>query len=580
MTASRGQHLIGKMLGSCVLEKLLGYGGSSAVFLAQQQNPTRKVAVKVFLPRASMDIRMQRDFYRRFLREAEAVSKLEHANILPIYSYGEQDGLPYIVMPYMPGGTLAEYMSKRGPLSLQEARWYLEQLAAALDFAHQHGCVHCDVKPANILLDSDGHVILSDFGIARVTRPASDPVEATDVKHSEALLGTPDYISPEQALGRHLDGRSDIYSLGVTLFFVLSKRLPFRADSTIALALLHVHEPPPSLALIRADITPLLDRVVRKALAKDPDDRFQTAQELSRAFSAAVAIGESRSTTTRPPELAFLDDEKYLAGPEAHPLPPTPRPIVRVKPTWVREWSATRLKRGILILMALIIIIATTGFSIKLMNGAPSRNQSAPTTIAARTTVTPTPPPMPTNPFALPGNWPQGTNAFFDQEHRYHIINTQAENAMPAPFQDYQVQDFKLSVKMLEATSKKEGPDFQGVIFRVAPDQSFFYLFEVSPRDNQECVFSRFSSSDPHQVWYTIKNRRSAALKSGTGESNTITVEARGNTFSFSINGVPWLDQPLADPSARGVKPGQIGVYVENQGEEVIFSDLTVGALK
>ncbi|GCE06327.1 serine/threonine protein kinase [Dictyobacter aurantiacus] len=579
MTASRGQHLIGKMLGSCVLEKLLGYGGSSAVFLAQQQNPTRKVAVKVFLPRASMDIRMQRDFYRRFLREAEAVSKLEHANILPIYSYGEQDGLPYIVMPYMPGGTLAEYMSRRGPLSLQEARWYLEQLAAALDFAHQHGCVHCDVKPANILLDSDGHVILSDFGIARVTRPASDPADATDVKHSEALLGTPDYISPEQALGHHLDGRSDIYSLGVTLFFVLSKRLPFRADSTIALALLHVHEPPPSLALIRADITPLLDRVVRKALAKDPDDRFQTAQELSRAFAAAVEVGESRSTTTHPPELAFLDDEKYLASPAAQPLPPTPRPIVRVKPTWVREWSSTRIKRGILILMALMIIIATTGFSIKLMNGTTSRNHSAPTNIAARTTVTPTPPPMPTSPFALPGNWPQGTNAFFDQQHRYHIINTQAENAMPAPFQDYQVQDFKLSVKMLEATSKKGSPDFHGVIFRVAPDQSFFYLFEVSPRDNQECVFSRFSSSDP-QAWYTIKNRRSAALKSGIGESNTITVEARGNTFFFSINGVPWLDQPLADPSTRGVKPGQIGVYVENQGEEVIFSELTVGTLK
>ncbi|GHO84607.1 serine/threonine protein kinase [Dictyobacter formicarum] len=572
MAANRGQHLIGKMLGSCVLEKLLGYGGSSAVFLAQQQNPERKVAVKVFLPRAGMDIRMQRDFYRRFLREAEAVSKLEHANILPIYSYGEQDGLPYIVMPYMPGGTLAEYMARRGPLSLKEAQWYLEQLAAALDFAHMHGCVHCDVKPANILLDSDGHVILSDFGIARVAHSEADSAQ-TDAKHSEAVLGTPDYISPEQALGRHLDGRSDIYSLGVTLFFVLSKRLPFRADSTIALALLHVHEPPPSLALIRADITPLLDRVVRKALAKDPDDRFQTGQELSRAFAAAVAASEARSAMARPPELAFLDDEKDFTGPQ--PSLATPRPIVRVKSTWAREWSVARFKRMLFILTALIIIIVTTGFGVTFMN-----KHSTPAPVAVKSTATPTEAPMPTNPFTLISNWPQGTNAFFDQDHRYHIINTQVNNAMPAPFEDYQVQDFKLSVTMLEMASKKGGPDFHGVIFRVAPDQSFFYLFEISPRDNQQYAFLRFSSEDKQHPWRTIKSSRSSAISSGVGKSNTITIETHGNTFLFTINGVPLLDKPIADPSTKEVKTGQIGLYVENQGEEVTFSELYVETLK
>lgn len=571
MAANRGQHLIGKMLGSCVLEKLLGYGGSSAVFLAQQQNPERKVAVKVFLPRAGMDIRMQRDFYRRFLREAEAVSKLEHANILPIYSYGEQDGLPYIIMPYMPGGTLAEYMARRGPLSLQEAQWYLEQLAAALDFAHMHGCVHCDVKPANILLDSDGHVILSDFGIARVAHSEVD-AEHTDTKHSNAVLGTPDYISPEQALGRPLDGRSDIYSLGVTFFFVLSKRLPFRADSTIALALLHVHEPPPSLALIRADITPLLDRVVRKALAKEPDDRFQTAQELSRAFAAAVAASETRSAMVRPPELAFLDEEKDFTGPQ--PVIAAPRPIVRVKPTWSSGWPVAQFKRMFFILTALIIIIVTTGFGVKFMNNHPT-----PAPVTLKPTATPTQAPMPTNPFTLISNWPQGTNAFFDQDHRYHIINTQVNNAMPAPFEDYQVQNFKLSVTMLEETSKKGGPDFHGVIFRVASDQSFFYLFEISPRDNQEYAFLRFSSGDSPS-WRSIKSSRSSAINSGVGKSNTITIEAHGNTFLFTINGVPLLDKPIADPSLKEAKAGQIGLYVENEGEEVTFSQLYVETLK
>ncbi|MBO0793045.1 MAG: serine/threonine protein kinase, partial [Ktedonobacteraceae bacterium] len=265
---TKGQHLIGKIVGSCVLEKLLGYGGSSAVFLAQQQNPVRKVAIKVFLPRVPMDIRMQRDFYTRFLREAEAASKLDHPNILPIYSYGEQEGIPYIVMPYMEGGTLADYMSRRGPLSPKEAQWYLEQIASALDYAHGRGFVHCDVKAANMLLDRQGHIMLSDFGIACFAPPAH-ALKSSEQKEQEAvMMGTPDYISPEQALGKPLDGRSDIYSLGVLLFYLLSKRLPFKAESTIALALMHVHERPPSLLSLRGDLRPDIDAVVQRALAK------------------------------------------------------------------------------------------------------------------------------------------------------------------------------------------------------------------------------------------------------------------------------------------------------------------------
>ena len=288
MNVTRGQHLIGKRLGSCVLERLSGYGGSSAVFLAQDSQSEQKVAVKVFLPRDDLSSRVQRDCFRRFLHEAEAVSQLDHPNILPILSYGEEDGLPYIVMPYMQGGTLLDYMSKRGTLSLQEAQWYLEQLTSALDYAHEHGCVHCDVKPANMLLDSEGRVMLSDFGIAYLMNNAQESA-GHGTKASDSVMGTPDYISPEQALGQSLDGRSDIYSLGVTLFFLLAKKLPFRADTPIATALLHIHEPPPSLSLQRADISPALDRVVQKALAKDAACRFQTGAAFYAAFVSALA---------------------------------------------------------------------------------------------------------------------------------------------------------------------------------------------------------------------------------------------------------------------------------------------------
>lgn len=571
MASNRGQHLIGKVLGSCVLEKLLGYGGSSAVFLAQQQDPERKVAVKVFLPRSGMDMRMQRDFYLRFLREAEAVSKLEHANILPVYSYGEQDGLPYIVMPYMPGGTLSEYMAKRGPLSLQEARWYLEQLAAALDYAHTHGCVHCDVKPANILLNSEGQVVLSDFGIARVLRPELATGQK-DSKPSEAVMGTPDYISPEQALGRPVDGRSDVYSLGITLFFVLAKRLPFRADSTIALALLHVHEPPPSLALIRADISPLLDRVVRKALAKEPVERFQSAGELSRAFAAALNAGEKRSQQA---QLSAFENEQHFTDPP--PIVAVPSPMVRVKPLWSSPVKNSKFKRLVFILVALLIIVLTTGFTLTFMN---NNQRHAPPAARLQPTATATPTLMPSNPLLLIKKWPQSSNFFFDDNHQYHVKNTQQKSAMFARFRDYQVQDFKLTVTMLEVGRKKDGPDFHGVMFRTAADQSFSYLFEISPYDDQQYAFLRFSDSDKQQPWKTITYGRSPAIIADAGKSNIMTIESRGNAFSFAINGVSLMDKPKVDPYAGKPQAGLIGLYVENQGVEVKFSNLSVVTFK
>src|SRR5256884_3280847 len=292
MTTNRGQHLIGQVIGSYNLEKLLGYGGSSAVCLAQNHSNSEKVAVKVFLSRTTMDRQAQKNFYRRFLREAEAASELDHPNILSIYSYGEYNGLPYIVMPYMSGGTLSEYVTRHGPLPLSQAEQYLEQIASALDYAHENGRAHCDVKPANILLASLDHVVLSDFGIVQLIQPNGQNAEPS-MKSPDTLMGTPDYISPEQALGEPLDGRSDVYSLAVTLFFLLAGRPPFQADSSIAMALMHVHDTPPPLSTFRSDVTPQIDRVIAKALSKWPEDRYQTAGMFSTAFAEAVANADN-----------------------------------------------------------------------------------------------------------------------------------------------------------------------------------------------------------------------------------------------------------------------------------------------
>jgi serine/threonine protein kinase len=566
VVALRGQHLIGKVLGSCVLERLLGHGGSSAVFLAQQHDPERKVAIKVFLPRAAMDIRMQRDFYRRFLREAEAASKLEHANILPIYSYGEQDGLPYIVMPYMPGGTLSDYLAKRGPLSLKEAQWYLEQIAAALDFAHAHGCVHCDVKPANILLDSDGLVMLSDFGIAHLAQTEVDP-DQTDVKHPEAVMGTPDFISPEQALGHTLDGRSDVYSLGITFFFMLSKRLPFQADSAIALALMHVHELPPPLSLLRADITPLIDHVVHKALAKDPLRRFQAAGDFSAAFAAAVSASEKRSSGVDFPLI-----EEDLGYRETIPSVPS-KSFVHIKPARRRVRKSLSFRHIFAICMALMIVVFSTVLIYALL-GQQSGQSAASATPIATTLATSTQ--MPQYPLTDTDVWPTSQYAFFDSQHRYHMKVSSKGGVSLAFFPNAQILNFKLSVTMLEIMPKDANQaDFQGVVFRASMDETRYYMFEIAPYNNGQYNFESYSEAGKPTAWDHLEGGVSAAIVAG--QSNTITVEARGNSFTFLVNGIQVLQTDLKN-SLSASTAGMIGLYVEDPLEEVAFSQLRVQA--
>lgn len=567
MAVTRGQHLIGKRLGSCTLEKLLGYGGSSAVFLAQEDDPERKVAVKVFLPRSGLNSQMQRDFYHRFLREAEAASKLDHPNILPVYSYGEEDGLPYIVMPYMPGGTLAEHISRCGPLSWLEVQWYLEQLASALDYAHRHGCVHCDVKPANILLDSEGHVLLSDFGIARLTR-TEEGAEIADASGPGVVMGTPDYISPEQALGRPLDGRSDIYSLAVTLFFLLTKQLPFNGNSPIALALLHVHETPPLLSEMRADITPALDQVIHKALAKDPDARFYTVKEFSAAFTSAVLESTTASLSRRfsrecageafSHEFNLLNDEQAIFVVD--------KPTILVKS--VRP-VAQKNRRLLLFMLAICVVITgAVGFTFEAVTSGLVQLSGSP--IIA--TVTPGASSIDLLADASNGNWPSSSTFFFkEQSHDYYIVNKSANEGALALYYNHLFSDFRLAVTMEEVhSSSPHAGDYYGVIFRATSDQSHYYLFEIAPSDHNHYAFLRYD-----QRWTIIADGTAPSLVVGLRKKNTVSIDARGSTFSFKVNGKS-LAQLTSDPATLSLSSGLIGLYVEDQGAEVAFSQLYV----
>lgn len=568
MTTTRGQHLIGTVLGSCVLERLLGYGGSSAVFLGQQHTPNRKVAVKVFLPRSTMDKQSRRDFYHRFLREAEAASQLKHPNILPIYSYGEQDGLPYIIMPYMSGGTLSEYIAKHGPLSLEEAQWHLEQMAAALDYAHEQGCVHCDVKPANILLDGERRIMLADFGIACLTPKAPIATEAQETltKNPESLMGTPDYISPEQALGHKLDGRSDVYSLGITLFFLLAKQLPFRADSAITLALMHVHEVPPSLCMVRADVSPAIDRVVRKSLAKKPEQRFQTTGAFSEAFTTAIAHTKNNTDTED-----LIDDpfEEELRKANIVPV----KAVVQVKPLTGKAFKTSRiltLPRVLLIVaIALLVIGSAVTSTFYLLHRFPFGASHIQTSYSSGIV-------KPANPDLLGSEdeWPKSTTFFYDQQQTYHVLNKSDQMAALALYNEHQYGDFRLSVTMTFMHGTHDDSDYYGVIFRASADQSHYYLLEMMSSETGQYGLLRFDGK-----WQPLASGPISSVVTGKGKSNTLTIVAHQNTFTFFVNNKQ-IDAPITDTSKAAISSGDVGLYVEQQDAEVAFSHLYISTTK
>jgi serine/threonine protein kinase/flagellar basal body-associated protein FliL len=279
--------LIGTVLGTCTLQRLVGQGGMGAVFLAQQSRPRRQVAVKVLLPMTPLSPNQLVAFLERFRRETDAAASLEHPNITPVHEYGEQDGLAYLVMPYISGGTLRDELEREGPLPLGKVANYLEQIAAALDFAHKHGVIHRDIKPANILKTQEGRLLLTDFGLVKiVTSDASLQVRLTG---AGAPVGTPDYMAPEQVIGEEVDARADLYSLGVILYQMVTGTTPFQGETPMQIAAQHLQAQPPAPQMFRPDLPMAVEQVILRSLAKRPSERYLRAEDLSNAFNSALA---------------------------------------------------------------------------------------------------------------------------------------------------------------------------------------------------------------------------------------------------------------------------------------------------
>lgn len=306
---------IGKKFGGYEILDLIGRGGMAAVYRAQQISMNRVVALKI-LPR---HFARDETYLQRFNREVEIVAHLEHRAIVPVYDYGEEDDQPYIVMRYLAGGSVDDIL-RDGPLSPERIFTLVEQVGPALDYAHTKQVLHRDLKPSNVLLDETGGAFLTDFGIARILGENSTPTLTT-----QGVVGTPSYMSPEQAQGKELDGRSDIYSLGVMLFEMATGRRPFEADTPYSIAVMQVTTPPPPPSTVFPDVHPGLESVILRAMNKAREERYDNAATLVEALRTALAAPAAAFEHTVPSRI-LLDETMPLPSPDEAAAYTTPAP--------------------------------------------------------------------------------------------------------------------------------------------------------------------------------------------------------------------------------------------------------------
>jgi serine/threonine-protein kinase len=304
----------------------LGSGGMANVYLAEDQELGRRVAIKILDDRHAAD----EQFVERFRREAKNAAGLSQPNIVSIYDRGEAEGTYYIAMEYLDGRSLKELIVTRGPAPISIAIDYARQILAALRFAHRNGIVHRDIKPHNVLVDADARVKVTDFGIARAG--------ASQMTEAGSIIGTAQYLSPEQARGTQVDQTSDLYSLGIVLYELLTGSVPFTGDTPVEIAMKHLSATPEPPSAKRVDVPHALDMVVLRALAKDPADRYQSAEEMDadlervgRGLSVAPETEEAATTVLRGADLAAAAPTTISRAPMAvTQLRPAPRPVTPV----------------------------------------------------------------------------------------------------------------------------------------------------------------------------------------------------------------------------------------------------------
>jgi serine/threonine protein kinase len=524
----------------------IGRGGMATVYLAYDPNFGREVAIKV-LPRELMH---DPNFRTRFNREARTIATLEHPAIVPVYDFGEDDGQPFLVMRYLGGGSLVSRI-RSGPIPIDEVTHILSRIGSALDAAHAKGVVHRDLKPANILFDQYGEAYLGDFGIAQLSTGGGTLT-------GSQILGTPAYMSPEQINGAKIDGRADIYALGIVVFEMLTGQTPFQADSPIKMMMMHISTPPPAISEIDARFPHGSGAVLQQALAKDPDRRYQTASDFIRAFQDLTADrkpgaagtateGIDRSALTR-------DFTREEVGREAEKIPPPESSAGRGKP---RRWTPVAVAGAIAVCLCLggsaAALLAFSDVGKSLLGFVPPTAVPAATATA---TQNPTATPVPTQSLLL--STPSQSAAPYVAGEPYLLTNGESVSTQPQIGVD---SEGLIHVFWMDKKEAKGGKIFRRML---APDGTwtdpecvsclvgepkYMFDYEFATRGNQRvCVGFEWMPEYDYVV--------STACYRGTGPADIGKVEMSGNGYEFLMDMDPAGNLVAVFPDTNSILAG------------------------
>lgn len=568
--------LLGKQFGSYELKDLLGRGGMAAVYRGYQASIDRSVAVKV-LP---AELLFDPNFGARFFNEARTLARLTHPNILPLYDFGQANGMPYIVMPLMSNGTLADRL-RSGPLALPEVVRVITAMAQALDFANQQGVLHRDVKPNNILFDQHDNPYLADFGIAKASESGASLT-------GTGIIGTPDYMSPEQARGDPLDHRSDLYSLAVVAYQAITGQTLFRATTPMGVIFKHVSEAPQPLRAMRPDLSEAVETVVLRALAKDPGARYNSASEFARALAnaaaGAVEVTQPRTEINIAAPTADLDEavevpvaEPGLRLPTSSGTGPAPaaEPALRLPtssgtgPAPAARPAAQPAKRGLNFwlvaggggLLVVCGLCAALVFGAALMDGG------------ATGTATPEAAVLYQDDFTSQGGWEVGE----DPDNRIAVEN--GELLMKVGELDtllFTTAGQDLGSVRVEATVRSTGsPDGGFGMICHFEDADNFYLGGITA-DGRYAI-TRWLDNEATVLTDASGGRWQESANVPTGQASyRVALQCTDETLTLYVNGVE-----VASVLDANFTAGDIGVFTQSSDSaaaEAFFDDLRVTA--
>jgi serine/threonine protein kinase len=571
----------------------------ATVHLAFDPRFRRQVAVKV-LPDRFLNHPVLR---KRFEREAQTIASLEHPAIVPVYDFGEQDGLLYMVMRYMPGGSL-ESRLRLGALPLSTTAAIITRLAQALDTVHARGIIHRDLKPANILFDAYDNAYISDFGIVHLT-------EATTALTGEGLIGTPAYMSPEQVRGDgQIDARSDLYSLGIIVFEMLTGRQPYQAATPMATAMQHLTQPVPRLNTYRSSIPPAMDTLIQTAMSKDPGARFPTAEELAAQLNtAAQSTGEmapgafnTPQAASQAPTLVETINEKDDSSPDlpvpspkamleaaqttgsSHPTsgaqaaPPVPQAAVPHKTQTYQPWLLGGSIGLLVICGAIIVGYLLFSRFLPRLPGASAPSQTARPLTEQPSAVNPVPEQVVTQPpetaqpvfedsFVDPASgWPTGSNeigAYGYEAGAYRItISQPGELFWVTPARQASDAFFEVSAAFAGGSSE----NYFGLVCRLQ-DANNFYYFVISSSGQYTLGKYEQGVFDP----FLAQGWASSPLIRKDQNANQLRAGCTGDQLTFSINGE--LLQEVRDQTFTQGEYGLIAAALAEPRTEIIFDD-------